>query len=123
MADAALLREQAAKHHQLSLLSNSELRAHYIAAVRAAMQQLSLTRQRMFGEIDRLSAAVTANDAREAFEAMKPPPPSELSRNFLGCIFHEEGWHTDSTTIMSRVKGSHARRILCWYYTLTPRNA
>lgn len=74
----------------------------------------TLYARRMAAEGYRL-ACVTADDARHILDNdPRFPGPQEFNRNFLGCLFREEGWEWTGNLAYSRTPGSHANLIRCW---------
>ncbi len=79
----------------LAGMEGEPLRAHYLELVRREM------RRRGAG-----GGGVTPDMARKYFESLDPPPPEQLSRNFLGCVFRGREWQAVGT-YPSETPGSH----------------
>lgn len=80
-------------------------RREYLEAIRSQMRMLYRSRVGVHGA-DR--ARVTPDDARRAFEAMRPP--KGLSRNFLAAVWREKGW-TVVGDYVSETNGSHGNKL------------
>ena len=103
------LSERALGHQIVTDLAR--LRRSYLATIRGRMFVLWMMRVDAHG---REKAFVTPDDARAYFESLAPPPPEELSRNFLAGVWKEKGWKklsgTDGT-YYSETKGSHGNEL------------
>lgn len=85
-------------------------RRGYLAKLRTEMELLYWKRHR----VDPDTAFVTADDAREVFEAWPGiPDADELSRNFLGSLFRGRRW-TEVGTARSRTPGRNASLVRKW---------
>lgn len=96
----------------LTNLSREELRRAYLEALREEMRKL-YRRRRMDPEVG--EPAVCADDAREVFESWNPPPPDDLSRNFLAAIWLPDCWVPVGRT-RSNTPGSHGNEIRTYAY-------
>lgn len=95
----------------------AELRRGYLETIRAYVESLYWQRRRLYGD----RAYVTADDARKHFEGLPDiPPPDEMSRNFLGCVFKGGGWEAVGF-YKSKTEGSHANRVFRWARLLPER--
>lgn len=91
----------------LDTLAEKPGRREYLDALDEAMIELACSRP---------SRQVRPDEARKVFESWNPPPPEELSRNFLGALWNRRHWQTDGTTYISETDGSHGNRLLIWTY-------
>lgn len=99
---AAVAEERARR----SPASMEEARAHYLELVRAEMRRRAESRFRALGGGYSLSPDL----ARSFFESLDPPPPPDLSRNFLACVFRGREW-VPVGTYRSTTPGSHGNRL------------
>lgn len=103
--------EEVVRDQVLDQMEESELRAYYLELIRERMRE----RWQWLSTVSPGEAFVTPDDARIYFERLCPPPPGELSRNFLGCVFRGEEWEF-AGTYKSRTSGSHANRLNRYRY-------
>jgi len=89
--------EEAEKERVLGDLA--ELRADYLERIREEVRRRA-----------EMGMRVTPDDARDYFESLNPPPPEELSRNFLAAVFRTREWEVVGT-YKSTTPGSHANRL------------
>lgn len=87
------------------------LRAHLLEHIRGELRSLYVRRVRVSGP----AAFCSSDDSREILEALNDlPPPSEMSRSFLGKVFLDSEWWSDGTFVKSKQKGNHARLHRKW---------
>lgn len=92
------------------LAAHQRRRKVWLATIRQELERIYAERARLGAP----NAFVTANDARVVFEALPGvPPASEVSRSFLGAVFHAPGW-VPCGLDRSRVVGHHACLLLRW---------
>ena len=88
-------------------------RKEWLTIIRLAMRKTWIERRDKYGP----DAYVTADDAREFFEAIPDVPgPKRLSRIFLGAVFMPKCWKWTGNWHKSETEGSHGNPLKCWRY-------